>query len=128
MSTARSADIKCCGAGLKPRKPSGYFAALRRRSQFAERETAEELAFSSRARLRHAGIYLCPQRLRGVGAGGFREGRLIVYRGVKADLNASAIYRKICFYKKNDGRLKSRYGGRGKKEKGGAGTHDYDME
>ena len=74
------------------------FAALRREVNSLSGETAEELAFSCGALGFDSREFIFALNVfEELGLVAFGEGRLIVYRGVKADLNASAIYRKICF-------------------------------
>lgn len=87
-------------AGLDTSRESllDIFAALRREVNSLSGETAEELAFSCGALGFDTREFIFALNVfEELGLVAFGEGRLIVYRGVKADLNASAIYRKICF-------------------------------
>lgn len=73
------------------------FSALRRDVGRLNGETAEELAsvcdglgFDKREFIFAVNVFA------ELGLVAFSEGRLIIYRGVKANLNDSEIYRKIC--------------------------------
>ncbi len=85
--------------GLDTRRESllEIFAALRRGVNALSGETAEELAFACDALgFDKREFIFALSVFEELGLVNFAEGRLIVYRGVKADLNDSAIYRKIC--------------------------------
>lgn len=73
------------------------FAALRREVNSLNGETAEELALASDALGFDKREFIFALNVfEELGLVEFGEGRLIVYRGVKADLNDSAVYRRIC--------------------------------
>ncbi len=86
-------------AGLDTRRESllDIFAALRRDVNALSGETAEELALACDALGFDKREFIFALNIfEELGLVAFSEGRLIVYRGIKADLNDSAIYRKIC--------------------------------
>ena len=69
------------------------FAALRREVNSLCGDTAEELAYACDA--------LGFDKREFIGLVAFGEGRLTVYRGVKAELHNSSIYRKVCHLQQN---------------------------
>lgn len=86
-------------SGLDTRRESllEIFSALRRQVNSLSGETAEELAFACGALGFDKREFIFALNVfEELGLVAFGEGKLIVYRGVKADLNDSAIYRKIC--------------------------------
>ncbi len=78
------------------------FGALRREVQQLNGDTAEEVAnacdglgYDKRAFIFALNVF------EDLGLVAFENGRLTVYRGVKAELNDSAIYRKVCLLQQN---------------------------
>ena len=85
-------------AGLDPDRESllEIFAALRRQAGSLSGETAEELSVSCGALGFDSREFIFALNVfEELGLVEFSEGKLVVYRGVKADLKNSAIYRKI---------------------------------
>ena len=74
------------------------FAALRRELSLLVGETAEEVARYCDALGFDFNTFLFAlQVFEELGLIAFGDGRLTVYRGVKAELNTSKTYRKVCF-------------------------------
>ncbi len=73
------------------------YSALRREVNSLYGETAEELTLSCGGLgFDRRQFLFALQVFEELGLVAFAEGRLIVYRGVKAELNDSAVYRKVC--------------------------------
>ena len=78
------------------------FAALRREINNLCGETAEELAFSCHGLgFDRREFIFALNVFEQLGLVAFGDGKLTVYRGVKAELNDSSIYRKVCLLKEN---------------------------
>lgn len=78
------------------------FSALRRQVQALSGNTAEELALSCDGLgFEHREFIFAVNVFEELGLVAFSDGRLTVYRGVKAELNDSKIYRKIKLLKEN---------------------------
>ncbi len=74
------------------------YAALRKEVASLRGETAEELtAFCDGLGFEHTQFLFALRVFEELGLVAFEGGRLIVYRGVKAELTDSAAYRKVCF-------------------------------
>ena len=78
------------------------FTALRREVNLLNGETAEEIAascdglgFDKREFIFALTVF------EELGLVAFEDGRLKVYRGIKAELTDSAIYRKVCLLQEN---------------------------
>ncbi len=73
------------------------YAALRREVSLLSGDTAEELALACDCLGFEKRQFMFAVRVfEELGLVAFSEGRLIVYRGVKAELTSSAIYRRVC--------------------------------
>ena len=78
------------------------FSALRREVNNLSGDTAEELAcVCDGLGFDHREFIFALNVFEELGLVAFGEGKLTVYRGVKADLTDSAIYRKVCLLQKN---------------------------
>ena len=76
------------------------FSALRREVNNLYGQTAEELAnFCDGLGFDKREFIFALNVFEELGLVSFGDGKLTVYRGVKADLNDSAIYRKVCALK-----------------------------
>ncbi len=75
----------------------GIYAALRKEANSLYGGTAEELAYSCNGLGYDIKQFIFALRVfEDLGLVSFSGGKLIVYRGVKAELTASPIYRKVC--------------------------------
>ena len=78
------------------------FCALRREVHLLNGETVEELAFACDGLGFDKREFIFALNVfEELGLVAFGEGRLTVYRGVKAELNDSMIYRKVCLLQRN---------------------------
>ena len=78
------------------------FAALRKEVNNLYGDTAEELAFSCDGLGFDKREFIFALNVfEELGLVSFGDGRLTIYRGVKAELNDSNIYRKVCLLKQN---------------------------
>ena len=78
------------------------FSALRREVHLLNGETVEELAFACDGLGFDKREFIFALNVfEELGLVAFGEGRLTVYRGVKAELNDSMIYRKVCLLQRN---------------------------
>ncbi len=78
------------------------FSALRREVNNLSGDTAEELtSVCDGLGFDHREFIFALNVFEELGLVAFGEGKLTVYRGVKADLTDSAIYRKVCLLQKN---------------------------
>ena len=85
--------------GLDARRESllEIYSALRRSVNTLSGENAEELADTCDSLGFDKKQFIFALRVfEELGLVAFSEGRLIVYRGIKADLTDSAVYRKVC--------------------------------
>lgn len=78
------------------------FSALRREVNSLCGDTAEEIAYACDALgFDRREFIFALNVFQELGLVAFGEGRLMVYRGVKAELNNSSIYRKVCHLQQN---------------------------
>ena len=78
------------------------FSALRREINSLRGQTAEELAFSCDALGFDVREFIFAVNVfEELGLLSFADGRVTIYRGIRAELNDSKIYQKVCFLKGN---------------------------